>query len=328
MSPRQFSAPFACSLGVLALGCGAQAVTPIGYEYDPPPDPPARVVHQAPPPPKVAHDVVAQAAGAVQVLRLRDGVELSGPALGRELLEYDAICAGEAHDSAAQHYGQLWLEQRLAARAENLGLELGVGFEMWASRYQRELDGFASGKLSESDFLQKTEYETRWGYSFSFYRPLLESGRNLGLPLIALNAPRELTKHIAREGLAALPPELTRELPELDLNDPEHRADFDRRMKGHPGLEPSELDHYYAAQVVWDETMAEKSSRWLDLHTPVRRLLIIAGQAHCQRSAIPSRIERRAARHAAALLLTTEPPPEGAKEHYDYALVVSNSTAR
>jgi uncharacterized iron-regulated protein len=315
-----------CALLCLTLGC-THANTPVGYELDPPQDPPA---HAKPKPlvrPKVAADAVQRAAGAVQVVRLRDGAELSGPALGRELLEYDAVCAGEAHDSAAQHYGQLWLEQRLAARADNLGLELGVGFEMWANRFQGTLNYYASGKLSEADFLEQTEYESRWGYSFSYYRPLLETARNLGLPLVALNARSEVTSHIPREGLADLPQSLGYDLPELDLSDPEHRADFERRMKDHPGIEPGDLDRYYAAQVVWDETMAENAGRWLDRHTPVRRLLIIAGQAHCQRSAIPSRIERRAARRVAALLLATAPLTSDEKAPFDYALIVGPGPA-
>ena len=309
-------------LAVLAAGCGAHTNTPIGYEYDPPPDPPRRVVRKPPPRPPVAEDAVARAKGAVQVIRLKDGAELSGPALGRELLDYDAICAGEAHDSAAQHYGQLWLLQRLAARAENLGLELGIGFEMWAASFQRQLSSFASGKLSEADFLAKTEYETRWGYAFAYYRPLLESARELGVAMLALNAPRELTEHVAHEGLGELPANLAYDLPELDLDDPKHRADFEQRMKHHPGMEPGDLDRYYAAQVVWDETMAQNSNRWLEYHPPSRRILIIAGQAHCQHSAIPSRIERRAARQVAAVLLATEPVPSDAKDSFDYALIV------
>jgi uncharacterized iron-regulated protein len=261
----------------------------------------------------------------VQVVRLKDNVELTGPALGRELLEYDAICAGEAHDSAAQHYGELWLLQRLAARAENLGLELGIRFQMWAARFQRPLSSFAAGKLSEAEFLTKTDYEARWGYAFAYYRPLLESARELGVAQLALNAPRELTELIAQEGLEELPRSLARDLPELDLDDPKHRADFERRMKHHPGLEPGDLDRYYAAQVVWDETMAQNAHRWLEFHPPSRRLLIIAGQAHCQHSGIPSRIERRAPRHAAAVLLATAPVPSDAHEQYDYALIVTGS---
>ena len=253
----------------LLVGC-TRANTPVGYELDLPPDPPAHVKPKPLVRPKVAADAVQRAAGPVRVVRLRDDAELSGPALGRELLEYDALCAGEEHDSAAQHYGQLWLEQRLAARAENLGLELGVGFEMWANRFQGTLNYYAAGKLSEADFLEQTEYESRWGYSFSYYRPLLDSARSLGLPLVALNARSEVTSHIAREGLSDLPQNLSFDLPELDLNDPEHRADFERRMKDHPGVTPADLDRYYAAQVVWDETMAENAARWLDRHAAVR----------------------------------------------------------
>jgi len=311
----------------VALGCG-QTNTRVGYDLGAPTDPPAHVKPKPRPRPKVAADAVQRAAGPVRVVRLRDGAELSGLALSTELLGYDAVCAGEEHDSAPQHYGELWLSQRLAARARDLGLELGVGFEMFQNHDQSQLNYYAAGKQSEADFLDGIDYESSWGYSFSYYRPLIESARGLGLPLVALNARGELTSHVAREGLADLPPSLAYDMPELDLNDPEHRADFERRMKGHPGLEPGDLDRYYAAQVIWDETMAENAHRWLERHLPVRRLLIVAGRAHCQRSAIPSRIERRAARRVAALVLAADSVPTDEKTHFDYALVVGAASGQ
>lgn len=315
-------APLLLAASLSALGCGAHAAVPIGYEHERPPEAP-RKVRAAPRRAPVPPDVVARAAGAVALVRLSDGAELSGAALGRDLLEHDAVCVGEQHGSAAHHYGEFWLLDRLANRAGDLGLEFGVGLEMWANRFQRELSAYGRGKLDEPGLLEKTEYEARWGYDFSYYRPLLEGARRLGAPLIALNAPRELTQRIAKDGLDDLDVAETRLLPELDLGDPAHRADFERRMKGHPGLEPGALERYYAAQVVWDETMAQNSAAWLDLHTPMRRLLIVAGEAHCQHSAIPSRIERRGKYRVASVLLASQAPAD-AREAYDYALIVQS----
>jgi uncharacterized iron-regulated protein len=93
-------------------------------------------------------------------------------------------------------------------------------------------------------------------------------------------------------------------------------------MHAHPGVDAENLERFYAAQVVWDETMAESASRWLAAHAPVRRLLVVAGQAHCQRSAIPNRLERRGVRHVAAIWLGTERPDPHVAKHYDYALIV------
>ena len=273
---------------------------------------------------QVPDDVVARAEGPVRVVRLSDGTELSNAAAARELLQYDAVCAGEEHTSAAQHYAEIWLE-RLGAQAPYLGLELGAGFEMWQAKDQGLVDAFADGKISEKRLLKRSDYQNTWGYDFAYYRPILLRARELSLPVIALNASKTTVGKIRKSGLSALGEWRTSQLPEMDLSDREHRADFERRMKKHPGVEAANIDNYYAAQVLWDETMADNGVRWLNRHSPVRRLFIVAGVAHCQRSAIPKRIVRRGVPKAAALLLTTKQPSAEASKQYDYAIIVQSN---
>jgi uncharacterized iron-regulated protein len=279
-------------------------------------------VPSEPEPERVPDDVVARAAGPVRVLRLSDGEELTAAGMARELLGYDALCAGEEHTSAAQHYAQVWLVERLSAQAPNLGLELGTGFEMWPAKEQGVVDAYAQGKIGEKRLLTRTQYAKTWGYSFAYYRPLLSRARELSLPIVALNVAPKLADRVAKNGLAALDQWTHSRLPELDLSDAEHRADFEQRMKKHPGVDAQSIENYYAAQVLWDESMAQSSHEWLERHTPVRRLFIVAGQAHCQRSAIPKRLQRRGARKVAAVLLATAKPPAELASHYDYAVVV------
>ncbi|MFZ5897413.1 MAG: ChaN family lipoprotein [Myxococcota bacterium] len=308
-----------CSL-CLAFACSPNrsANTPVGASTAPPD------ADEAPEKPVVPDDVVAKAAGPVRVVRLSDGEELPSNLLARELLSYDALCAGEEHTSAAQHFAELWLVERLSAQAPYLGLELGVGFEMWSTKDQGVVSTYAKGKISEKRLLKQTNYQRVWGYDFAYYRPVVNRARDLSLPLVALNTAPSLTERVAKNGLAGLDHWTASRLPELDLSDAEHRADFERRMQKHPGVDAENLDNYYAAQVLWDESMAEASARWLNLHTPVRRLLIVAGQAHCQRSAIPKRLQRRGARKAAALLLGTEKPAPELAARYDFAVLVES----
>lgn len=51
-------------------------------------------------------------------------------------------------------------------------------------------------------------------------------------------------------------------------------------------------ERIYAAQVLWDETMAEGAVRWLAAG-PQRQIVILAGNGHCHDSAIVGRIKRR-----------------------------------
>ena len=50
-------------------------------------------------------------------------------------------------------------------------------------------------------------------------------------------------------------------------------------------------ERFYAAQVIWDETMAEGAAAWLD--DARQQVMVIAGNGHCHQSAIPSRVARR-----------------------------------
>lgn len=59
-------------------------------------------------------------------------------------------------------------------------------------------------------------------------------------------------------------------------------------------------ERLYAAQVIWDETMAEVSAGWL-AGGDDRRIVLLAGNGHCHESAIISRIERRGDYRAASV---------------------------
>ena len=228
-------------------------------------------------------------------LRMADGSSLSQQALLDELGQADLVCVGEQHSSPEHHFAQLAVLEALLTRAPAAGRQLGLGLEAFQRFSQGALDAYTDGDIDETALLERSEYAARWGFDFSLYRPLLERARSAGLSLVALNAPRELTRKIARSGLDALSVAERRELPRLDLGDSAHRAAFDAMMREHPsnGLD---LDRFYAAQVVWDETMAETAARWLSSSDGrARQLLVAAGLGHCHGSAIASRVRRRAA---------------------------------
>jgi uncharacterized iron-regulated protein len=140
----------------------------------------------------------------------------------------------------------------------------------------------------------ETEYATRWLIDFAFYRPLLERARRSSLPALALQARTELTRKIGRTGLDSLDDAERAELPELDLLDPEHIAFIYGLFGVLPGHEAEAgLDNIYAAQVVWDETMADTAASWLSGAGDDAQLIAFAGVFHCHESAIPRRITRR-----------------------------------
>lgn len=211
-----------------------------------------------------------------EIRDLRTGETVEEEAMIRELMRARVIYLGENHDQARDHA----MQYRILRQLHRLDPTLGIGMEMFQRNFQGALDLWRQGQLDEVALRQRTEWDQRWGFDFRHYRPVLEMVRAHGLVLVGLNAPRELTRAIARGGFESLSDELRDQLPpELRLDDAEHRAMFDAAMAEHPHAgDPGALDRLYGAQVVWDETMAERVHHGLE--QGAGRLVVLAGQMH------------------------------------------------
>ncbi len=249
---------------------------------------------------------VAAAALPFAIVDGRTGRAVTTDDFWRRLGEARAVCVGEEHPNPHHHWAQLTVVDHLAVAGS--GRRLALGLEMVQRPYQGVLDDYASRAIDEAALLSRTGWADRWGYPFALYRPMLELARTRGLALIALNAPRELVKRVARAGVAALTAAERAQLPALVLDDVQHRAWFDGVMRRagddrdnphhaapaagpHPGAPPA--DQVYAAQVVWDESMAEQAHAWLAGGGDA--IVILAGTGHCHDSAIVRRLLRRGA---------------------------------
>jgi uncharacterized iron-regulated protein len=302
-----------CSL----CACGAATPAALGADSAPPPDKPepAKPAASAP----VPDDVVARAAQPFRAQRNADGELLDEAHLLDELAKFDVLCLGEAHDAARDHFAELAITDGLAQRARFSGRALGVGFEMFQQTYGPALQAYGIGRVDDAGLRKRTHYDELWGFPYAYYQPVLALGRARGLPLKALNAPRDLTHAVAEKGLSGLTPKERRELPDMDLDNAAHRAAFDRLMANHPRGDGMDMDNFYAAQVVWDETMADNAASWVVEHAPSRQLVVLAGSAHCRAEAIPARIERREPLRVANVRLSEHGPADS--EGYAYTLI-------
>lgn len=311
-----------------AAGCAPQApAKTIGSSEAPVAAPGQARVEPPPAPTPVPDDVVEQAALPFYAVKSADQAALDQHEFFDELAANDVVCMAEHHDNPHHHWAQLFVIQELARRSKSSGRELGVGFEMFEAQFQESLTSYATGRLTSDELLERTQYESRWGYPFQYYQPQIDHAVDQGSALIALNASREQVKSVAQHGFSALSPRELRLLGGYDLEDAEHRAEFDKLMEGHPPM--GSPDKLYGAQVLWDESMAQAAASWLGERFPARQLVILAGAAHCHRSAIPSRIERRLAAKVVAVepLVLSETPdaPTVAKSltGYDYGFVMT-----
>ena len=260
------------------------------------------------------HGGIELAALPYEVLDARTGRQLDRAAFWTSLGKARAICIGEDHTNPHHHWVQLEIVKQLGQRRQ--GAPLALSLEMIQRPFQGVLDDYAAKRIDAAALRSRVGWEERWGYDWGFYGPTLDAAIGAGAKLLAANAARELTKKVVRKGLDALTPEERAQVPELVLDDVDHRAWFDALMEGmggsnahsqpkdehvpaapanpHEGAVPEmpSADRIYTVQVIWDETMADVTAKWLAAN-PTGQAIVLAGNGHCHDSAIVKRLERR-----------------------------------
>lgn len=294
----------------------------------------------------------------LQVLDARTGHQMDTAAFWKTLAGARAVCVGEEHTNPHHHWVQLEVVKHLVAQPR-----LALGMEMFQRPFQAVLDDYAAGKIDAAALRSRSGYADRWGYDWGFYAPTIAAVVAAKGTLLALNAPRELTKQVVHHGLDSLSPEEKAQLPELNLKDAAHRAWFDALMEdmgggaAHsstpaPAAAPVASPHHaegdgsgeaaapsmpspdaiYTVQVIWDETMADTSAKWLAAN-PQGHLVILAGGGHCHDSAIVNRLKRRGVKDVVSIKTVVD-DGEGAlaealvKPINDYLVVLTISKAQ
>lgn len=200
------------------------------------------------------------------------------------------VYVGEYHDRFSNHVVELQVIKGLFKKNPTIA----IGMEMFQRPFQQVLDDYIGGAIGEREFLKKTEYFSRWVYDFNLYKPILDFARAEKIPVVALNARREITDKVAKGGIDSLSAEEKKEIPQqLDLSDNDYRDRLKRVFGEHKNSGEKNFDFFYEAQVLWDETMAWFLDEYLR-KDPLRQMIVIAGSGHlAYGSGIPKRAHRR-----------------------------------
>jgi uncharacterized iron-regulated protein len=202
------------------------------------------------------------------------------------------IYVGEAHDDYAHHLKQLEIIRKLYA----VHSDIAIGMEQFQSPYQPALDDYVAGRLSEKEMLRKTEWYRRWRFDFRLYRPILSFAREQGIPVVALNVPKEITDKVARQGMEGLTQEQRAAVPqEIDRSDQAYQERLMQVFSVHPHASEQQFERFLQVQLLWDEGMAQEVVEHLQQH-PGRKMVVLAGSGHLEYgSGIPNRVARRLA---------------------------------
>lgn len=212
-----------------------------------------------------------------------------------QLAQADVVYLGETHDNAQDHQIQLEIIQKLQQRNPKIVLAM----EMFQRPYQGILDDYLAGKLNEQELLKQSEYNERWGFPWEYYAPIVQFAKKKQLPILALNTPTEVTRQVVRKGLESLTPKQRRFIPpisEIRTDDADYRQmmlDIFKQHQDEGHGSSADFERFFLAQVLWDETMAEKIAQFLQVH-PDHQIIVLVGQGHIVYGyGIPNRVARQ-----------------------------------
>jgi uncharacterized iron-regulated protein len=232
-----------------------------------------------------AQGIVEDLSVRVNGVKTRDTLDLD--AVVRDIKDKRVIYIGESHTAYADHVMQLEIIRRLC----ELKGRLIIGMEMFQRPFQKYLDQYIAGQITEKEFLKKTEYFTRWGYDYNQYRDILSFARAHAITVIALNLSREITEKVAEKGMDSLSAKKRTELPaDMNLNNQDYREYLLGVYMQHE--DKKGFENFYISQILWDETMAHSVAEALRKY-PEAQMVVLAGSGHLQHSwGIPARVQR------------------------------------
>jgi uncharacterized iron-regulated protein len=200
------------------------------------------------------------------------------------------IYVGEFHDVFAHHAVQFDIIKGIYKRNRNIS----IGMERFQRPFQKTLDDFIEGRLSEKEFLERSEYFKRWGFEYNLYKPILDLARSRSIPVVALNLDRTIVSRVSKEGIDALSKEEKKAIPQdMDFSDSGYKDRLHETFKQHKDPHNKNFDFFYQSQILWDETMSLSIDEHLRAN-PGSSIVVLAGQGHLRYgSGIPLRTYRR-----------------------------------
>jgi uncharacterized iron-regulated protein len=235
--------------------------------------------------------IIKAPVGPEEILRLPEGDPITFAQLLYDLDTTRVIFIGESHDQIEHHLIQVRMIQDLVAK----GKDVVIGMEMFERSQQPTLDRWSQGLLTEEEFLKEVQWDTTWDMDYELYKGILDAAKTHHLKVLCLNAPRDLVKNVAGNGMQGLSPEDRKMLPEMDLTNRQHRAYIATIYKGHEKGSAKDFENFYEAQCLWDEGMAESLSEFLkSSQAQGKTVFVFAGSGHIAFGfGIPNRLYRR-----------------------------------
>jgi uncharacterized iron-regulated protein len=152
---------------------------------------------------------------------------------------------------------------------------------------QPYLDAWIKGHYTEEGFLELGEWYDTWGTQWGYYKDIFLYSRAEGLPMFALNTPRDVVAAVRKEGFDSLTDEQKVHMPpNVDTDDEEHYQLFkaffaEEDDEFHAHMSEEQWQGMFDAQCTWDATFAHNALQVLKAHPdPNAVLVVLVGTGH------------------------------------------------
>jgi uncharacterized iron-regulated protein len=209
------------------------------------------------------------------VMRVEDRKVIETDTMIGELRAAPVILVGERHDAASHHRLQLDIIRDLKAQ----GTPFAIGMEMFETGSQKALDAWVAGKAPEQAFRKVFAWNWR-NIPWNYYQDILYYARDNRIPLVALNASRDIVQKVSQQGASSLSPEDLLQLPAgIDPTVSEAYLAFMGSAYPAHGRSGAAFRSICEAQMLRNRVMARRIGDYLAEH-PGSRMVVLAGGAH------------------------------------------------
>ena len=209
-----------------------------------------------------------------------------------DLTDVGVIYLGECH-SLERHHN---IQERILGDLARAGVSLVLGLEQLEFFQQPAVDRYNQGTIDFEELVNATNWPERWR-NYEQYRAIVETARELKIPIVALNARSETIRQVARSGgVDKIEPQARKELPaKLQLEDPRYETLLNLELMVHMTVTPETLRPIREAQICRDEMMASRLCEFLESEKGRgRTALVLCGAGHVSYGfGTASRVRRR-----------------------------------
>jgi uncharacterized iron-regulated protein len=225
------------------------------------------------------------------------------PELWNRIADTDVVYVGETHSSRKDHAYELELIRGMIRRH----IQFAVGWEMFDRTQQSDLDRFDEGRLSLAELFARTGFDKSWATYSPLYAKILETTAHAMVPNIGLNASAALAHNVAVG--EPLSPDQKKQIPTEFRIPPGAYRHFVRLLGEHPGMNAGDLPRFFAAQNVWDQTMARTLLEFRK-RNPGTKLVVLTGRGHVEDGfGVPNYVHQKSAAKQLVLMPSGKTPP-------------------